>query len=51
LPFAVFLIFLGLQQYSPLPVEIDYPLRILILAAVMWIFSRQVIDFRVSRCG
>ncbi len=49
LPFAVFLIFLGLQQYSPLPVEIDYPLRIVILAAVLWIFSRQVIDLRVSR--
>ena len=49
LPFAVFLIFLGLQQYSPLSVEIDYPLRVVILAAVLWGFSRQVIDLKSSR--
>jgi uncharacterized protein len=49
LPFVVFLVFLGLQQYSPLSVEIDYPLRVVILAAVLWGFSRQVIDLRSSR--
>ena len=46
LPFVVFMVFLGLQQYSPLPVTIDYPLRVILLAAVMWFFSRQVIDLR-----
>ncbi|MGD0301049.1 MAG: hypothetical protein ABSE86_28530 [Bryobacteraceae bacterium] len=49
LPFAVFVLFLALQQYSPLSVTIDYPLRILILAAVLWIFSRNVIDLRCSQ--
>jgi CAAX prenyl protease-like protein len=29
-------------------VTIEYPLRIVILAAVLWIFSRQVIDLRCS---
>jgi uncharacterized protein len=48
LPLAVFVVFLGLQQYSPLSVTIDYPLRIVILAAVLWFFSRQVIDLRCS---
>jgi hypothetical protein len=37
-----------LQQYSPLPVAVDYPLRIVLLAAVMWYFSRPVIDLRTS---
>ena len=49
LPFVVFIIFLGLQQYSPLPVNIDYPLRVIILAAVLWAFSRNVIDLRCSQ--
>jgi uncharacterized protein len=49
LPFAVFVVFLALQQYSPLPVTVDYPLRIVILAAVLWIFSRHVIDLRCSQ--
>ena len=49
LPFAVFVIFLGLQQYSPLNVAIDYPLRIVILTAVLWGFSRHVIQLRSSR--
>ena len=48
LPFAVFVVFLALQQYSPLSVTIDYPLRIVVLAAVLWAFSRDVIDLRCS---
>ena len=48
LPFVVFVVFLVLQQYSPLPVAVDYPLRIVLLAAVMWYFSRPVIDLRTS---
>jgi len=49
LPFAVFIIFLALQQYSPLSVTIDYPLRIVIIAAVLWVFSRNVIDLRCAQ--
>jgi CAAX prenyl protease-like protein len=49
LPFAVFVVFLGLQQYSPMNVAIDYPLRVVILTAVLWGFSRHVIDLRSSR--
>jgi CAAX prenyl protease-like protein len=49
LPFAVFVLFLGIQQYSPLSVTVDYPLRVVILAAVLWAFSRHVIQLRSSR--
>src|SRR5277367_5263191 len=49
LPFVVFMIFLGLQQYALLPVNIDYPLRVILLAAVLWVFSRDVIDLRCSQ--
>ena len=49
LPFVVFYIFLGLQQVSPLNPSIDYPLRVAVLAAVLWFFSRDVIDLRSSR--
>ncbi len=43
------MIFLGLQQYALLPVNIDYPLRVILLAAVLWVFSRDVIDLRCSQ--
>jgi CAAX prenyl protease-like protein len=46
LPFVVFLAFLALQQYLPLNVAVEYPLRVVILALVLWIFSRNVIDLR-----
>jgi CAAX prenyl protease-like protein len=49
LPFVVFMAFLGLQQYSPFSASIDYPLRVVVLAGVMWFFSRDVIDLRSSR--
>ena len=49
LPFAVFVVFLALQQYSPLSVTIDYPLRVVILALVLLAFSRNVIDLRCSQ--
>jgi CAAX prenyl protease-like protein len=49
LPFAVFLLFLALQQYLPLNVTIEYPLRVVILAAVLWASSRHVIDLRCTR--
>ena len=49
LPFAVFLLFLAGQKYFPLAPEVDFPLRVAILTAVLIAFSRQVIDLRVAR--
>jgi CAAX prenyl protease-like protein len=48
LPFAVFLLFLAIQQQVPLNPAVEYPLRIVLLSAVLIIFSRRVIDLRVS---
>ena len=49
LPFAVFMLLLALQDVAPVPQRIEFVLRILILGAVLWIFSRRVIDLGVSR--
>jgi len=46
LPFAVFLLFLTGQKYIPLNPVYEYPLRDLILLAVLLIFSRHVIELR-----
>jgi len=48
LPFAVFLFFLAAQSYIPLPGHWDYPFRVAVLAAILWIFSRRVLDFRAT---
>jgi uncharacterized protein len=47
IPFAVFMALLMAQGHLPLPQSVEYPLRCLILAAVLWIFSRHKISFRV----
>lgn len=46
LPFAVFLLFLAIQKYIPLDPVYEYPLRDLILLAVLLVFSRQAIELR-----
>lgn len=46
LPFVVFLIFLAIQKYVPLTPVIEYPLRDVILMAVLLVFSRHVIGIR-----
>jgi uncharacterized protein len=46
-PFAVFMGLLALQSYIPLPQSAEYALRCVILAAVIWIFSRKVLSFKV----
>jgi len=46
LPFAVFLAFLAVQKYVPLDPAIEYPLRDVLLLAVLLVFSRQVIELR-----
>jgi uncharacterized protein len=47
-PFGVFLAFLVIAPYL-LPLgKWEHPLRIVVLVAVLWVFSRDVIDLRVS---
>lgn len=47
-PFAVFLGFLGLQKLLSPPPEIELPLRVVLLTAVLIFFSRPVLDLRSS---
>jgi CAAX prenyl protease-like protein len=49
LPFAVFLVFLALQKYVPLPPNLEFIIRDLLLAAVLVGFSLHVIQLRPSR--
>jgi CAAX protease family protein len=46
LPFAVFLAFLAIQKYLPIPAFLVYSVRDLLLAAVLFAFSRHVIQLR-----
>jgi CAAX prenyl protease-like protein len=46
LPFAVFLLFLAIQKYVPLSPVYEYPLRDVILLAVLFVFSRHAIELR-----
>ncbi|MFN0102014.1 MAG: CAAX prenyl protease-related protein [Bryobacteraceae bacterium] len=48
LPFAVFLLFLVLQPYNPLPGPLEQIVRVAILAGVIWFFSRPVLDLRLA---
>lgn len=45
-PFVAFLVLLSVPQYLTIPPSIELPLRNVLLAAVLWLFSREVIDFR-----
>jgi CAAX protease family protein len=45
-PFGAFLFFLAIQKYVGLDPRIEYPLRDLILIAILWIVSRDVIELR-----
>jgi uncharacterized protein len=47
LPFLVFLILLSAAPYLAPLGRWEFPLRVSILSAVLWIFSRHVISFRV----
>jgi CAAX protease family protein len=46
LPFAVFIAFLALQKYVPLPPNIEFLARDLLLAGVLFGFSRHVLQLR-----
>ncbi len=47
LPFLVFIAFLAGHQYLPVSELWEYPLRVAIMGAVIWYFSREVVDLRV----
>ena len=46
LPFAVFLAFLAIQKYLPIPPTLEYAVRDLVLAVVLFAVSRHVIELR-----
>ena len=46
LPFVVFIAFLAVQHYAKLPETLDLPLRLVVLTAVLALFSRRAISFR-----
>src|SRR5207253_7860396 len=48
IPFAVFLVFLALQRSIPLPAVVEGPLRLILLALVLYVFSRHVIDLHAN---
>lgn len=47
-PFAVFYGFIELQKLVPAPPQIELPLRVVLLGAVLVFFSRPVLDLRSS---
>ena len=46
LPFASFMAFLAVQNYASFPPSVDYPLRVIVLSIILFVFSRHVIDLR-----
>jgi CAAX prenyl protease-like protein len=47
-PFAVYIGFLALHSVLPLPPRVDEPLRLIVLALVIWLVSWRVVDLRVA---
>jgi CAAX prenyl protease-like protein len=47
LPFVVFILFLAGHEYLPIPAVWEYPFRVAAMAAVLWFFSRGVVDLKV----
>ncbi|MBI1786844.1 MAG: CAAX prenyl protease-related protein [Acidobacteria bacterium] len=45
-PFAAFLVFLAAQPHIPLGPEVAYPIRVVVVSAILWVFSRRVLDMR-----
>jgi CAAX prenyl protease-like protein len=48
-PFAAFLVFLGARNLIAGGPAVEYPLRVVVVAAVALVFSRHVLSFRTSR--
>ena len=47
-PFASYMALLALQKYVPLNPVLEFPAFVALLCAILWIFSRHVIDFRAK---
>jgi len=47
-PFASFMAFLVVQKYVPLNPVVEYPLRVVLLSAILWFFSREAIDLKAK---
>jgi uncharacterized protein len=47
-PFAAYLAFLALHSAYALPARVDEVVRLVVLSAVIWFCSRDVLDFRCS---
>jgi CAAX prenyl protease-like protein len=47
-PMALFLVFLAFQEQLKALGPVEFPLRVAILAAFLWVVSRHVISFRVK---
>jgi len=47
-PFIAFIAFLMLDRALPVDIEVLYPIRVGVVSAVLILFSRSVVDFRVK---
>jgi CAAX prenyl protease-like protein len=47
-PFIAFIAFLMLDRALPVDIEVLYPIRVAVVSAVLILFSRSVVDFRVK---
>lgn len=48
-PFVLFLVFLALDGKLGIPPQVEYPLRVVLMAVAIWFFSRSVLSFRLSQ--
>lgn len=48
-PFGVYLIWLAIGTQTSLRADVHYPLRVLSTVAVLWLWSRRVLNLRASR--
>src|SRR5258706_14467749 len=47
-PFAAFIASLALERFVPAVIEVLYPIRVIMVLAVILVFSRSVLDFDVK---
>jgi len=50
-PFSAFIAFMALDKVVPIGAEILYPVRVIVVTAVLFLFSRSVIDFQVKHAA
>lgn len=47
LPFAALIAFLALDGKLPISPELEFPLRVIVIGILIWVFSRHVLDWRM----